>query len=168
MKDKINLYLSRAKDKKRFLGYLNLIFSLCLIFLFFVPVFCTFVQGEKESILGYYSFGLINDNFDIIHYAISLLIISIILSFCLFLSSLVTIFIDETNLAKVKNSSLIVLVLKAIVDIIILILTEQTKTNIQLDWGGYILPAIDIVLFGISLYFKINDKKNKAIVEEQQ
>lgn len=166
MKDKINLYLSRAKDKNRLYGYLHLIFSICLIFLFFVPVFCTFVQGEKESILGYYSFEFMNDSFDIIHYAISILIISIILSICLFITSITTILVDETSLAKAKNSNLIVLALKTITDIILLIVADQTKTNIQLDWGGYILPAIDIVFFGISLYFKINDKKKIESTEE--
>ena len=158
MRDKIKLYITRANEKKRINGYCACILAIILIFTFFLPVFCTFLQGEKESILGYYSFNLINDTFDIIHYAISLLIISIILTFIILLTGIITIFTNDKSLKKAKISSLIVMAIKSITDIAIIVLISQTKTNIQMDWGGFFLPIIDIMFLGLLIYIYINNK----------
>lgn len=168
MKNKLIAYKERMLEKRRIFGYLGMLISLVLVFLYFLPLFCTFVQGVKESILGYFSFSFINDSFDIIHYSISVMIIGIILSIVSFIISLVLLFIHEDHLNKTRHILLGTITLKTIADIVTIIIASQTRTNIQLDWGGYLLPVIDVFALILLLYFNLHRSDSKESLFAKQ
>ncbi len=168
MKDKLISYLKRANEKRRLTGYIAVIFAVIFLFLFFLPLLCTFSQGEKESILGFFSFPYLSDDFDIIHYAISLLAISIAVTCFYFIAGLIHLFCSEKNITRARLACLGLIIIKTICDVIFVILATQTSTNIELDWGGYLLPCIDVVFIIATVYFQINHVDSDALLFQKE
>ncbi len=161
MKAETKEILTNPNQRKRLSDWLTVLFSILFLLLILTPYVFTMNDNKKVSVSGYGSLVFYQDSGDIIHYAVILMLFSIIFSAILLLVSLVGLFTKDQYRKPVFRIETVVYSLKAVSDIVVCVLFGYTKSNIKLDWGGYFAPFISVVFLGafIAVYFNFKDNK---------
>lgn len=139
-----------------------LLMSVVLILFYLVPTYKTVMKNDIALISGFASLAYIKDKADMLYYSSMMNILGITVSAICIINGFVSIFSDD-NRKKINNCVFFaLLILKIIFDILMIIFTYQTKTNVKLSLGGFIQLGLSCLIFIFYLLLFIPSKKNKT------
>ncbi len=163
MKEKLRTGLERINARNRIHFFIPILSLVIFLLFYLVPFLSTNINGDISYINGYQAFSLFQDSQSIIHYASGLLIVSLILSCCLAIPSLIGLLGEERHTSKAAISTIAIYLVKLLVEVAVTILFGQTQTNIVPSFGSYLIPSLTLVLgFVFALvYINFRDKEGK-------
>lgn len=152
----------RLKDQKRRPYLLISLFSVILILYFLVPFYKTVNGKDIALISGFASLAYLKDRMDFLYYASMMNIFSILFSVLLFVLSLLQVFFIEEMDKKTKINIILLYSLKTLSDILMLVFTYLTKTNVKPSLGAFVQIGFTILFFVLSSLLILEKKEQKA------
>lgn len=161
MKNKIDSILDYLLDQKRRFLLFSLGFGILMILYFLVPFYITHTEKETNLISGFASFFYLNDRQDSLYYATMMNIMSLSFSSLIVLISFLGFYPDENRIRITKRILPFLFLLKLVSDILMLVFSFQTKTNVEPCLGSEMEIAFSLLFFVLYL-FVAYPKKKKA------
>lgn len=156
MDDKLS---KRFKDPKRRPYLLISLFSVILILYFLVPFYKTVNGKDTALISGFASLAYLKDRMDFLYYASMMNILSIVFSFLLLVFSLLQVFFFKDMNRKITIDIILFYSLKTLSDILMLVFSYLTKTNVKPSLGAFVQIAFTVLFFALSLLLILDKKK---------
>ena len=138
-------------------------FGILLILYFLVPFYKTSSEKEIYLISGFASFSYLQDRYDYLYYATMMNILSLTFSGFLIVSGLVGFSKEEKQVQRAKAFILIFFILKILSDILMLVFSFLTKTNVTSSLGSEMEIVFDVLFFILTILIikPIKSKKTK-------
>lgn len=137
-------------------------FGVLLILYFLVPFYKTNSEKEIYLISGFASFSYLQDRYDYLYYATMMNILSLVFAGFLIVSGLVGFSKEEKQVIRAKAFILIFFALKILSDILMLLFSFLTKTNVIPSLGSEMEIAFDVIFFVLDILLFKSSKKQKA------
>ena len=162
MKNKADAILDYLLNQKRRFFLCSLGFGILMILYFLVPFYITHTEKETNLISGFASFFYLNDRKDPLYYATMMNIMSLCFASMIVLFSFLGFYPDENRTLFVKRILLMLFALKIVFDILMLVFSFQTKTNVRPCLGCELESVFSFVFFVLYLFAAYPKKKKES------
>lgn len=155
-----NKFKKIIEEKNR--PYLFMILmSVVMILFYLVPTYKTEMKNDIALISGFASLAYLRDKADMLYYASMMNILGITVSALGIINGFVFIYSDEKRKKMNNRIFFLLFILKIVFDILMIVFTYQTKTNVKLSLGGFVQLGLSCLVFIFYLLLFIPTKKSK-------
>ncbi len=165
MSSLLRCYMEEENKFKKILDEKNrpylftILMSVVLILFYLVPTFKTVMKNDIALISGFASLAYIQDRADMLYYSSMMNILGIAASCLCVVNGIVALFSQDSR-KKINNRIYYALfIAKILFDILMIVFTYQTKTNVTISLGGFVQLGLSCVVFIFYLLLFLPSKK---------